>query len=213
MKASRGITRREMLGRLAASLPLVAGGRSLFGVESAPAKRFGVGAYSYSLHWKAAREGGGNGRFKDSLEFLEYCHGLGAGGIQVAVGSKEPAYIAKLRAKSETLGMYFEGEAMFPKTSSDLDRFEADVRAAKDAGAEIIRTATLGGGRYEVLKTAEAFHQFAENSWQSLTRVERVVKRHRVRLAIENHKCWRGGELVDVLKRLGSGWVGVCVDT
>src|SRR5258708_14294223 len=109
--------------------------------------------------------------------------------------------------------MYFEGEAGFPKTASDLDRFEADVRASKEAGAEIIRTAMLGGRRYEALETAEAFRQFAERSWESLTLAEGVLKKHRVRLAIENHKDWRVAELVDILKRLSSEWVGVCVDT
>ena len=210
---TRAITRRQLLGRLAASLPLVAGAVSLFGVETASWKRFGVGAYSYSLHWKAARDAAGNGRFKDSLGFLDYCHGLGAAGVQVAVGSKEPAYAAKIRARAEALGMYFEGEAIFPKTESDLERFEADVRAAKEAGAEIVRTAMLGGRRYEALQAAGAFREFAEKSWQSLTRAEGVLKKHRIRLAIENHKDWRVAELVDILRRLSSEWVGVCVDT
>src|SRR5207253_5553332 len=29
----------------------------------------------------------------------------------------------------------------------------------------------------------------------------------------ENHKDWRAPELLDILKRLSSQWVGVCVDT
>src|SRR6185503_1876690 len=42
---------------------------------------------------------------------------------------------------------------------------------------------------------------------------EPVLKKHRLRLAIENHKDWRVSELLDILKRLSSEWVGVCVDT
>ncbi|HYV28972.1 MAG TPA: TIM barrel protein, partial [Candidatus Eisenbacteria bacterium] len=108
---------------------------------------------------------------------------------------------------------YFEGEASLPKDSSDVERFEADVRVAKEAGALVVRTATLGGRRYETLQSEEAFRQFTERAWKSLTMAEVVLKKHRVRLAIENHKDWRVPELLDVLKRLSSEWVGVCVDT
>jgi len=201
-----------MLRLLGAAVPVIAAS-GLFGAERVERKRFGVGAYSYSLHWKAAKDGSANGRFKNSLEFLDYCHQLGAAGVQVAVGSKDSAYAAKIRARAETLEMYFEAEAAWPKMASDMDRFEGDVRMAKEAGAEIVRTAMLGGRRYEALQTAEAFQEFAKQSWQSLGLVERVLKKHRVHLAIENHKDWRVAELVDLLKRLSSEWVGVCVDT
>ena len=39
-----------------------------------------------------------------------------------------------------------------------------------------------------------------------------MVAREDVLLAIENHKDWRVDELVDILRRLKSGHVGVCVD-
>ena len=93
------MTRREMFRVAAASLPLLAAApSSLFSAEDTSRRRLGVGAYSYSLHWKSARDGKPNGRFKDALEFLDYCHGLGAGGVQVAVGSKDLGYAAKVRA-------------------------------------------------------------------------------------------------------------------
>jgi len=208
------MTRREMLRTIAASLPfLAAAPSSLFAAEDTSRKRLGVGAYSYSLHWKAARDGKPNGRFKDALEFLDYCHGLGAGGVQVSVGSKDLGYAARVRARAEAHGMYFEGDSSLPRDSSDLEGFESNLRAAKEAGAEVVRTATLGGRRYETLQSEEAFRQFTERAWKSLTMAEPVLKKHRMRLAIENHKDWRVPELLDVLKRLSSEWVGVCVDT
>src|SRR5205085_8990650 len=42
---------------------------------------------------------------------------------------------------------------------------------------------------------------------------EPIVAKHHVRMAIENHKDFRVPELLDVLKRLGSERVGVCLDT
>ena len=201
-----------MLGTLAGAIPLLGASATLFGAADAGRKRLGVCTYSYNIHWKAARDGHPKARFKDTIEFLEHCHQLGAGGVQIGVGSRDAEYIKKLRAKAETYEMYFEGQASLPQQSSDVDRFDAEIRAAKEAGAAVVRTAMLGGRRYETFESADAFRQFAEKSWQSLTLAEPVLKKHGVRLAIENHKDRRVPELLDVLKRISSEYVGVCVD-
>ena len=206
------ITRREMFSTLAATVPLLAAAPSLLSAESTARKRLGVCTYSYGIHWKAARERYRKVRFKDTLDFLDYCHGLGAGGVQIAVGSKEPDYPAKIRARAEAHQMYFEGQVNLPKDGADLDRFEADLRASREAGAEVVRAA-MDGRRYEPFKSAEEFRQFIAKAWHSLTLAEPVLKKHRLRLAIENHKDCRVPELLDILKRLSSESVGVCVDT
>src|SRR6266536_5077428 len=207
------LTPRQMLRSLAASLPLVCALPPLFGAGNAGPKRLGICTYSYNLHWKAGRDGDPKARFKDPLEFLEYCHQLGAGGVQVSIGSRDAAYTARLHARAEALGMYLEGELSLPKEESDVPRFEGELRAASEAGAEVVRTAMLGGRRYETFDSAEAYRRFAEKSWRSLTLAEPVLKKHRLRLAIENHKDRRVPELVDLLKRISSEHVGVCVDT
>src|SRR6266581_4211822 len=117
----RAISRRQMLGRLAAALPLLATAPSLFSAQKTARKRLGVCGYSYSLHWKAARDGELKVPFKDAIEFIEYCHRLGAGGAQVAIGSKEPGYAAKVRAKIEAHQMYLEGQVNLPKNESDVE--------------------------------------------------------------------------------------------
>lgn len=201
-----------MLGTLAEAVPILWVTTNLFGADNLRRKRLGVCTYSYNIHWKAAREGHPKVRFKDTIGFLEYCHELGAGGVQIAVGSRDADYPTKLRAKAEAYEMYFEGQASLPQQPSDVDRFEAEIRAARKAGAGVVRTAMLGGRRYETFDSAAAFRQFAEKSWQSLTLAEPILKKHRVRLAIENHKDRRVPELLDLLKRISSEYVGVCVD-
>ena len=201
-----------MLGTLAGAVPLFGADPFLFGADSPRRKRLGVCTYSYNIRWKAARDGHPKARFKDTLEFIEYCHQLGAGGVQIGVGSRDADYPKKLRAKAEAYDMYFEGQASLPQQTSDVERFDAEIRAAREAGAAVVRTAMLGGRRYETFDSAEAFRQFAEKSWQSLTLAEPVLKKHRVRLAIENHKDRRLPELLDLLKRISSEYVGVCVD-
>jgi sugar phosphate isomerase/epimerase len=206
------MTRRKMLGVLA-SAPLLAGAPALFGGESAPRKRMGVCTYSYNIHWSASREGHLKAQFKDPIEFLDYCHELGAGGVQMGLGPGGSETALKLRAKAETLAMYFEGQVSLPKDESDVVRFDSEIRATKEAGAEIVRVAMLSGRRYETFDSAEAFRQFAEKSWKALTLAEPIVRKHRLKMAIENHKDLRVSEQVDVLKRLGSEFVGVNVDT
>jgi len=199
-----------MPGALAGA-PLLA--PSLFGAEIKSRNRLGVCTYSYNIHWKAARDGHPKARFKNPLEFLEYCHRLGAGGVQIGLGSRDADYAAKVRAKAEAYGMYFEGQVSLPQNDSDTALFDSDIRAAREAGAEVVRAAMLSGRRYETFDSAEAFRQFAEKSWQRLTLAEPIVRKHRVKLAIENHKDWRVTEQLEMLKRLGSEYVGINVDT
>jgi sugar phosphate isomerase/epimerase len=132
--------------------------------------------------------------------------------VQVALGS-DLATAAKLRAKAESRQMYLEGQVSLPKSDVEVQRFEADLAAAKAAGAEVVRAAMLSGRRYETFDSAEAFKQFAADSWRSLTRAEPVLAKQKIRLALENHKDWRIAELLGILKRISSEWVGICVDT
>src|SRR5438046_10706862 len=124
-RTASAMTRREMMGLAAAAAPLLAAAPSLFGAEEAGRKRLGVCTYSYNLHWRAAREGNPKARFKDPLEFLEYCHQLGAGGAQVAIRSREADYTARLRARAEYCGMHLDGDLSLPQAASSVAQFDS----------------------------------------------------------------------------------------
>jgi 3-oxoisoapionate decarboxylase len=200
-----------MLQMLGVSIASVAS--SSAATKPASQKRLGIGMHSYGAHWKAAREGQAKARFSGALEFLEYAHQLGAGGVQTSIGNKDSSYAARIRAKAEAGEMYFEGQLALPKDESDLAPFQSELRLAKEAGASVVRTALLSGRRYETFDSAEGFQKFRAQSWQSLTLAEPILKRHRLRLAVENHKDWLVPELLEWLRRLSSEYVGVCVDT
>jgi sugar phosphate isomerase/epimerase len=108
--------------------------------------------------------------------------------------------------------MYVEGIVSLPRQASDGERFEVELRTAKEAGADVVRAA-VDGRRYETFDSADAFRQFADRSRQTLALAEPILRKHRVRLGIENHKDWRVPELLELVKRLSSEHVGVCVDT
>jgi 3-oxoisoapionate decarboxylase len=46
----------------------------------------------------------------------------------------------------------------------------------------------------------------------ALQRAEPIVRKHKMKLAIENHKDWRADELAAIIKQLNSEWMGVTLD-
>lgn len=156
----------------------------------------------------------GAGKFDGPLGELEYYRELGASGGQIGVGDWTKVGVAKqIRDKAEEWEMYLEGQIGLPKNESDVDRFDAQVAAAKEAGVDILRAVMLSGRRYENFETLEAWNTHRENAWNRLTLAEPVVAKHGVKLAIENHKDWRVEEQIALLKKLSSEHVGVNLDT
>lgn len=183
-------------------------------VTTKPKYRMGIGTAAYMQRGRADQEIEPARRFTETLRFLEHCHVVGAAGIQASLTELSAEYAARVRAKAEEYGMYVEVSARLPKNDSvELEVFERTVRATKAAGASVIRTVMLGGRRYETFKTLDDWKEFTRVSWRSLSRAEPILRRHKVRLALENHKDWRIDEMLKILKRIESEWVGVTVDT
>src|SRR5262249_33207890 len=56
------------------------------------------------------------------------------------------------------------------------------------------------------------FRAFTRQARQELQWAKPILARHKVRLAVENHKDYRAAELADLMRGLGSEHLGVCVD-
>ncbi len=201
--------RRQFLAA-AAALPFAPALATTLGADRR--KRLGVVQYSFALRLAAERAAGKTG-LADPLTFLEHCHDLGAGGVQISLGTRDSDYLATLRKKAEAHGMDMEATIRLPKDSTDCERFTAEVRCAREAGIKVLRTVLLGGRRYEQFKSGDEFRRACTHAEQSVKLAEPIVSKHDLLLAIENHKDYRAGELMDLLGRLGSRHVGVCVDT
>ncbi len=180
--------------------------------EDKDRKLLGIVSYSYHLRLSTDRAKTATPGLGDPLTFLDHCKAIGAGGIQLDLGARDKSYITQLRQKLESYGMYLEGSIRLPQDKEDVARFTSEVHTAKEAGAKVIRTVMMSGRRYEIFDSAEAFRQAADRAWQSLSLAEPVVAREDIRLAIENHKDWRTEELVAILRRLNSSYVGACID-
>ena len=198
-------TRREVLAAGAASL-LGATARAERPKGAAP---MGVVIHSYSIRRAADRER----RFDDPQTFLDYCRGLGAGGVQTSLGARTEAQAEKLRAFADKHKLCLEGSIALPRDKDDADRFTAEVRTARKCGAGVFRTVLMSGRRYEVFDSAAAFRKFFDRAKQSLALARPIVERHEIRMAVENHKDLQAPDLLDLVKKLDSPRVGVCLDT
>ena len=150
-------------------------------------------------------------RPKSAYEFLEYCHDLGAGGVQTGLDSLEREYTQKLRSLAERLDMYIEVIADLP--SEDPSGFERKVRAAREAGALCLRAACLSGRRYETFSTLEEWKRFVTESKRKIARALPVLEKYRMPLGLENHKDWTAEEMGALLKEYSSEYLGACIDT
>jgi sugar phosphate isomerase/epimerase len=209
------LTRRQVLAAAGAAsawgalLPSEARSEA-FGGESAGAAppvapKMGGAPTAFSQRSRGARGGG------KPFDIIEHCHSIGLAGVQTNPPSTDPAEIKKFRARLEAYNMHLICDIRFAKQGGDLEAVETQIKAYKDAGAVMFHAA-MTGRRYEDFDSLEPWKQMFENSQKQVAAVEPLLKKYQMKLAIENHKGWRAGEQVAWLKRLGSEWVGVCLD-
>ena len=174
--------------------------------------RMGIVVHSYGLRWNSKVDSKQYPGFANAIDLLEHCNSIGAGGVQVGIKNWTADFGKKVRDKREKLGLYLEGSIGLPQKPEDIESFEKDVISAKEAGAEILRTVSLGTRRYESLHSWAEFEAFHKQALKALEISEPIVRKHKMKLAVENHKDWLAGELVDIMKKLSSESVGVTLD-
>jgi sugar phosphate isomerase/epimerase len=188
------MTRRNFFASAAA--PICAAALNQIARPDEPRLRMGIAATSYI-----------NGRpVASANEFLEHANKLGAAGIQAQIRGD----FAKVRARAEELGMYVEAIIGLPRNGNS-ESFEQSVRNAKAMGALVVR-ANAGGRRYEDFSTLAEFQRFKERSLDAVKLAVPIAERHKVPLALENHKDWSVEELAGLLKSYSSEYLGACLD-
>lgn len=172
----------------------------------------GIVVHSYGFRWNSKVESQKYHGFTNAVDLMEHCHQIGAGGVQVVVNNWTSDFAKNVRSTREKLGLYLEGSIAVPNTVQDVTRFEQEVKNAKEAGMQVLRTVCSSGRRYETYHSIEAFQQLQKNALASLQLAEPVLRKHKMKLAVENHKDWRAPELESMLQQLKSEWVGVTLD-
>jgi len=204
--------RRDALKSLAAGAAAV-NALALHGAQDeSSATRLGIVVYCLGHRTQALREQQPSRDLSDPLALLQHCRQLGAGGVQLSLGVRDETYTRTLREQAGQYGMFIEGIVSPPSGAADVERFDAQLATAARAGAGVVRTVIMPGRRYEFFDSAEQFREYAERGRRALELAEPVAAKHRVRLAVENHKDQRVPERVELLRRLSSPWIGACVD-
>ncbi|QHT70252.1 sugar phosphate isomerase/epimerase [Rhodocytophaga rosea] len=200
----RDFLQKTAFGAMALSFPVIP--NFLKGIP------MGVVVHSYASRWNSKTPSQAYPAFTNAIDLLEHCHQIGAGGIQVVVKDWSADFVKKVRTRREKLGLYMEGSIGLPKKAEDVATFEKEVANAREAGAQILRTVSLGGRRYETFKSQQEFEAFQKSALLALQLSEPVLKKHKIKLGVENHKEWLAPELAALLKQVSSEWVGVTLD-
>jgi len=190
------MTRRTFFQNVAAGSAAATINKVLM-AESSPRSKMGIATTSYM----------GVARPKDTYEFLEHCHSLGAGGIQSAINGDIP----KIRSQAERWGMYVEAMVPMPH-GSDTAAFEQSLKDAQQVGAVALRSACLGTRRYETFHSLDAWRRHVAESEQSVSATVPLLEKYKIPLGLENHKDWTDDELVALLRKHSSEYLGACLD-
>ncbi len=195
------ISRRQMMA-VAGAVPVWLASRS--GLKGGTVDKTRLGGAPTAFFIEARRSG-------QPFDIIEHCHSLGLGGVQTNPPSTDPAAVKKFRERLEAYNMYLISDPRLPKRAEDLDAFETQVKAYKDAGAAAFHAA-LTGRRYEDFDSFEPWKEMFQGIQRSVELAEPVLRKYQMRLGLENHKGYRAAEQAAWLKRLGSEYVGVCLD-
>lgn len=147
-------------------------------------------------------------------DIIEYAHEKGLGAAHTSLPQDlNPAGIAKIRQQVEKYDMRLTVGLRTAKTDADLPKYEAAVKACSEMGGRVACVHDpFSGRRYEQFQSAAEFHAFDAAAKAAVRRVEPILRKYKMPLAIENHKGWRSAELADWVKSTGSEYVGVCLD-
>ena len=188
------MTRREMLSMAAALACRVSA------ADKPRSPNLGAAPTGFGLHRRA-----------EPIDLVDLTHQLGLGVVETRLPDSSAETARALRQKIESYGMRLILDTPLPRAENDVERFDTAVAACKSAGA-ISLHAAMTQRRYEEFDAFSAFKARFEACQKQVMLAEPVLRKHRIRLGIENHKGWRSAEQAAWMKRVSSEWVGVHLD-
>ena len=160
----------------------------------------GMETFSYHLAFAAGE--------MDVYSFIERCAEFGLDGVQLNVngpnlghlGGGEPGHLREIRRMTEGFGMFVEVDSR----GTDPAHLANMLRLCEAVGADVLRTyVSCGGDLTQELAQAPAH----------LRQVLPMCADMGIRIAVENHEYETSQEVLDVVRRADSEWVGTHVDT
>ncbi|POT58568.1 sugar phosphate isomerase/epimerase [Citrobacter amalonaticus] len=149
----------------------------------------------------------------DIFGFISKTRELGLDGVEINIipdeglhpefgvlSSNTPEYLAKVRGAIEAHGLYCEIDTRF----TTPEAINKAVEIASALNADVIRTYMFRRGDYDPLAYPGIIEQ--------LKSLVPLLKKHRIRLAIENHEDETADEIINIVKAVNSVWVGAHCD-
>jgi 3-oxoisoapionate decarboxylase len=183
---------------------------------AAPAlKAFGIAYTSFPIRMRQAGQGAerGTGPAIPAEKFIDLCKSFGGDGCQMAfsqLAATEDDYLKQVRRATEDKGMFLE-LSLSGRALEDASEFARVASVAQQLGVTRLRVA-INGRRYEEFLEMKKWKDFATHWQQVLLQAEPMLKQHKLTVGIENHKEWLVDELAEMLKKVGSPYLGACVD-
>ena len=203
------MTRREAFGAIAVALS----GSVVLATETPQRSRLGLVAYNCAFRRKWMQQRDPKFELFEPLNFLKHCREVGAGGMQVSLGVLDAARVKSLKEFAAEHSLCVDGIVNPPKDDGDLARFEAEIRTAAEVGVQAVRTVVMPGRRYEQFKSLAEVREAEAKALKMLELAAPIVTKHRVKLAVENHKDQRLDERLALYKHLSCEFIGATVDT
>ncbi|HUK16428.1 MAG TPA: sugar phosphate isomerase/epimerase family protein [Bryobacteraceae bacterium] len=210
------MTRREAMAAAGAAAAFVL---KPAGAEPRVLKNMGVASTSFGARIRAGgggRGGRGSGApaaapIMPPFDIMDYAHETGVGSVETMLTSYDADAIRKFRQRLDSYNLRLILSPRLPSEPSDVEAFDAAVRASKEAGAYSLHAA-MTARRYEEFDTYEQYQQSFERCQKQIALAEPVLAKHKIRLGIENHKGWRAVEQAAWIERVSSEWVCVHLD-
>jgi sugar phosphate isomerase/epimerase len=133
--------------------------------------------------------------------------------MQLSLGHLDRATAIELRRKAEQAGLYIEAIVSAPLEKKNIETFDAQLKTAAEVGAVAVRTTIIPGRRYEFFDSLTHFRQHEARGRRALEIAAPIAEKHKVAVAVENHKDHRNDERVALFEHISSEFVGACVDT
>ena len=170
-----------------------------------PNLKLGLFSYSYRMTF-------GSHDFKPShpinlFDYIRHAAELGFEGVQIDtthLTSRDPVYLSEVHSAAAERGLFVE----YGSTLVEAQHTAAELRVAKALGASLMRT-YMGFSRFD--KSANV----PQETTQTVTVLRELAPLAAdlgLRIALENHCDATVGELRQVIERVDSPSVGVCVD-
>jgi sugar phosphate isomerase/epimerase len=203
------VSRREFLY----SIPAVTTARS-FKTSSAP-RSYGIAYTSFPVRINQSAQSTKDGMHAlPADKFIELVDSFGAAGCQMDIAqlsSTEADYLKRIRASLEEREMFLE-LSVGGRLLKDEESFSRVASVAKHLGVTRLRTALLGGRRYEEFTGMKQWEDFVAQWRPALRQIEPLLRRHKLLLGVENHKDWLADDLAEMLRRINSPYLGACID-